>query len=224
MTAGADPKFTGSGGDTALMAAAWQRDLRMVRELPDRGVSVNATDVHGETALMSASQTCLDGKIVQLLLNAGADPNVKSTDGFTALMSAAGAGNEIAAEKLLKAGADPTAKNKYGKTAQDEACGRGEKGHARVCALVQEALRPVLGEGAEWASGIGEAKLAYDAVTFFGGVAGCHSELFNRGRDETWRCAVVGATPNPDRWASRDGRPVLVDEPRVGTHGAGWGS
>jgi ankyrin repeat protein len=140
LSTGADPEFT-SGGGTALMVAAWYRDLRIARILLDRGVSVNAADAKGQTALMNASQTCLDGKMVQLLLDAGADTNAKTVDGFTALMSAASAGNALAAEKLLKAGADPRVKNKYGSTAEDEACDRGEKGHAQVCALLREALR-----------------------------------------------------------------------------------
>lgn len=34
-------------------------------------------------------------------------------------------------------------------------------------------LGAVLGEAGEWASGFGEAKLAYDALTYFGSMAGC---------------------------------------------------
>src|ERR1051325_8146226 len=33
-------------------------------------------------------------------------------------------------------------------------------------------------DGAEYASGIGEAKLIYDGVTFFGGLAGCSLGIF----------------------------------------------
>lgn len=140
LSAGADPKFT-SGGGTSLMVAAWYCDLRIARELLERGVAVDAADVKGQTALMHASQTCLDGKMVQLLLDAAADPKAKTADGSTALMSAASTGNALAAEKLLKAGADPAVKDKYGHTAEDNACDRGERGHAQVCALLHEALR-----------------------------------------------------------------------------------
>jgi ankyrin repeat protein len=106
------------------------------------GAHINAANEKGETALMAASQTCLDGKIVQVLLDAGADPNAKTTKGGgTALMIAAYSGNELAARELLKAGADLLIKDKVGRTAEDDACGRGEKGHARVCALLREALK-----------------------------------------------------------------------------------
>ncbi|PYX46493.1 MAG: hypothetical protein DMG79_16290 [Acidobacteria bacterium] len=141
LAAGADPKFTGPVGDSALMSTAFQGNLGLAKELLDRHVPVNVADIQGETALMAASQTGLDGKMVQLLLDAGADPNTKSLDNFTALMNAAAEGNWVATGKLLRAGADPTVKDKYGQTAQDKACDRGEKGHAHACDLLREALK-----------------------------------------------------------------------------------
>jgi len=139
LAAGADPKLTESDGSTALMAAAWHGDLSSAKALLDRGVHVNAADVNGQTALIFASQTCPDGKMVQMLLDAGANPNAKTIHGGTSLMAAAG--NPFVAEKLLKAGADPGAKTDSGHTVEDDACDRGEKGHFRVCELVREALR-----------------------------------------------------------------------------------
>jgi ankyrin repeat protein len=138
LAAGADPKFTAPGGDTALMMAAWSNKLTIAKALLDHGALVNAANSSGETALISASQTCPDGKMVQLLLSAGADPNAKGNDGGTALRAAAG--NPLVIEKLLAAGADPTVKDKYGNTVESESCERGEKGHAQVCALVRHAL------------------------------------------------------------------------------------
>lgn len=123
------------------MVAAWSNELKIAKDLVERGVPVNARDVHGATALMSASQTCLDGKMVQLLLDARADPNAKSEANDTALTIAADNGNVVATEKLLKAEADPAVKHTHGKTAADEACGRGDKGHGDVCALLREALK-----------------------------------------------------------------------------------
>lgn len=141
LQAGADPKFTAPGGDTPLMGAAWQRNLTLAKEFVGRRVSINAANAKGITALMFASQTCLDGKMIQLLLDAGADPNAKDQDGATPLLWAAANGNALAAEKVLKAGGDPTLKDKYGNTAESEPCDRGEKGRAQVCALVRQALR-----------------------------------------------------------------------------------
>jgi ankyrin repeat protein len=68
------------------------------------------------------------------------DPNAKTKDGLTPLMHAAYGGNASAAEMLIRAGADPAFKDIHGRTAEDEACGSGEKGHAKVCVLLHEAL------------------------------------------------------------------------------------
>jgi uncharacterized protein len=123
------------------MGAAWQNNLKLAKELLDRGVRVNAKNAKGNTALTLAPHHGADGKMVQLLSDAGADPNVKTQDGMTALIAAALVGDGAAADQLLKAGADPIARDKWGHTAEEQACGRGERGHAEVCALVRDALK-----------------------------------------------------------------------------------
>jgi len=87
---------------------------------------------------MLSAQTCPDGEMTRILLDAKADPNAKTSDGGTALMAAAR--NPLVVEKLLKAGADPTAKNAYGNTAESDSCDRGAEGFYRVCQLVRKAL------------------------------------------------------------------------------------
>jgi ankyrin repeat protein len=139
MLYGSDPKFF-DGGAEALMGAAYLCNTRMAKELLKRGVGVNS-NANGVTPLMEApSQRCKDGAMVQLLLDAGADPNTRSKDGFTALLAAAEVGDAVGAEKLLKSGADPAFKNKYGETAESQSCDRGEHGHYLVCQLVRQAL------------------------------------------------------------------------------------
>ena len=145
LASGADPKFP-DGSSLPLVTAARFCDLRIARKLVDQGISVNGRDGEGDTALMSASQMCPDGKMVRFLLDMGADPNAKDRNGFTALMLASDGGNAIAADKLLKAGADPTPKDDYGETAEEEACDKMDKGHADVCALLQKVKAETSGQ------------------------------------------------------------------------------
>jgi ankyrin repeat protein len=140
LSAGADPTHP-DGGAEALAGAAFMCNTTIARELLKRGVSVNAANRNGLTALMEApSQRCA-GAMVQLLLEAGADPNATDKKGFNALLAAAMTGDAAGAERLLKAGADPAFKTSSGMSAESESCGRGEQGHYRVCQLVTEALR-----------------------------------------------------------------------------------
>jgi len=133
LAAGADPNL-GIGDDTPLMMAAWNNQVAIAKSLLDHGARVNASNHHGSSALTYASQTCPDGKMVELLLDAGADPNAGSP-----LMVASFACNEVVAEKLLKAGADPAFRDDHGKTPASESCDRGKKGCLEVCTMVRNA-------------------------------------------------------------------------------------
>lgn len=139
VSAGADPKFPDGGAD-ALIGTAFLCNPKLASEMLKRGVPVNAARADGETALMEApSRRCKEGAMVQVLLDAGANPNARTRSGFNPLLAAAMTGDAIGAEKLLKAGADPKAKDDHGHTAEDEACDRGESGHFQVCQLVRQA-------------------------------------------------------------------------------------
>jgi hypothetical protein len=83
--------------------------LALGKILLEHGALPNVADANGESPLILSSQTCSDEDLVQLLLDAKADPNAKTTIGSTALMAAAR--NPIVAEKLLRGGADPAAKD-----------------------------------------------------------------------------------------------------------------
>jgi ankyrin repeat protein len=125
LRAGADPKRSHPEGETPLLSAARAGSVPAVRLLLARGVDVNhAEKFQQTTALMwAAAEGHLD--VVDLLLEAGADPNRQGhvtslttrhnadhpTGGFTALMFAARNGNEAIVRKLLARGADINLKN-----------------------------------------------------------------------------------------------------------------
>ena len=73
-------------GRTALMMAAPYGSPELIRVLLDAHADVNARDVAGLTPLMFAvASENQDAKVVQMLLEAGADPKLQSTTGETAL-------------------------------------------------------------------------------------------------------------------------------------------
>jgi len=76
-------------GDTPLLTAIQQRDLKKVQLLLDAGAQVNTADAQRYTPLMWAAMRD-DPAIVQELLARGADVNAKDTKGFTVLEMAGG--------------------------------------------------------------------------------------------------------------------------------------
>ena len=76
-------------GDTPLLIAVQQRDLRKTRLLIDAGAQVNAADARGYTALMYAAMAD-KLEIARELLARGADINAKDKKGFTVLEMAGG--------------------------------------------------------------------------------------------------------------------------------------
>jgi ankyrin repeat protein len=104
-------------GWSPLMTAASSCDKDVVLALLERGAIVNYKDRDGGTAIENASDRCKGGRIVKILLKAGANPNSADTFGNTPLMTAAGSGNELAVNELIAAGADVNAKNNDGETA-----------------------------------------------------------------------------------------------------------
>src|SRR5215831_599627 len=76
-------------GDTPLLIAIQQRDLKKAQLLLDAGAQVNTADAQLYTPLMWAAMRD-DPAIVQELLARGADVNAKDTKGFTVLEMAGG--------------------------------------------------------------------------------------------------------------------------------------
>jgi ankyrin repeat protein len=131
LRAGADPSRTHPEGETPLMAASRAGSAEAVRLLLARGAAVNAAESFQQTtALMwAAAEGHLD--VVDLLLEAGADPNRQArvtslterhnadhpTGGFTALMWAARRGDEAMVRRLVAGGANVNLKNGDGASA-----------------------------------------------------------------------------------------------------------
>jgi ankyrin repeat protein len=110
---GANVNATGNDGSTAVMYAAANGDLELVRALIKAGANVKLANQFGTSALTEAA-IIGSAPIVDALLKAGADANFKTPDGETPLMAAARSGKVDAAKTLLDAGADINAKETWG--------------------------------------------------------------------------------------------------------------
>jgi uncharacterized protein len=112
-TKGANVNATGADGSSAIMYAAANNDLELVRALIKAGANVKLANQLGSSAITEAA-IIGSAPIVDALLKAGADPNFRTTDGETPLMAAARSGKVDAAKLLLAAGADINAKESWG--------------------------------------------------------------------------------------------------------------
>jgi len=110
---GANVNAAAADGSTAVMYAAANGDLDLVRALIKAGANVKLKNQFGTSALTEAS-IIGSAPIIDALLKAGADANFKTPDGETPLMAAARSGKVEAAKALLDAGADINAKESWG--------------------------------------------------------------------------------------------------------------
>jgi ankyrin repeat protein len=110
---GTDVNATAADGTTAMMYAAANGDLELVRALIKAGANVKLANQFGTSALTEASIIGA-APIVEALVKAGADPNFRTPNGETPLMAAARTGKVDAAKALLDAGADINAKENWG--------------------------------------------------------------------------------------------------------------
>jgi len=94
-------------GESALMMAALKGDLAGARLLLERGAQVNQSG----WAPLHYAATGPEPKIVQLLLERGAEIDAPSPNGTTPLMMAAQYGSEDSVRLLLERGADPKKRN-----------------------------------------------------------------------------------------------------------------
>lgn len=99
---GANPNVQSQLGETPLVQAAHVGTLKTVQLLLRAGADVNIRDADGKTALMMATENCMDSEteIVTLLLKAGADPTLVDKSGKTAEDQASANGNKPLARLL----------------------------------------------------------------------------------------------------------------------------
>jgi len=112
-TKGVNVNAAGADATTAVMYAAANGDLELVRALIRAGADVKLKNQFGTSALTEAA-IIGSGPVIDALLKAGAEPNFKTPDDETPLMAAARSGKVEAAKALLDAGADINAKETWG--------------------------------------------------------------------------------------------------------------
>src|SRR5947207_8948721 len=113
LAKGANPNGAGPDGTTAIMWAASNGDLELVRALIKAGANVKLENQFGTSALTEAA-IIGSAPVVDALLTAGADPNTRNPEGETPLMAVARSGSVEAARRLLEAGAEINAKEDWG--------------------------------------------------------------------------------------------------------------
>ncbi|MBV9503798.1 MAG: ankyrin repeat domain-containing protein [Acidobacteriia bacterium] len=104
-------------GTTALIYAAHENNLDLVKLLVAAGANAKAANRYHVTALAEACNLG-NGEMVEALLKAGADPNAAIGEGETPLMTASRTGTAAGVKALLRAGAAVNTKESYrGETA-----------------------------------------------------------------------------------------------------------
>jgi ankyrin repeat protein len=107
LTSHADPNVKGPGGTTALIWAV--PDLAKVRTLLDHGAAVNAKTETERTALLVAASYPRTVRVLQLLMDRGADLRAQDRGGATALSLAARSADVEVVRFLVERGLDPAA-------------------------------------------------------------------------------------------------------------------
>jgi len=147
-----DAKFTNLRA-TALLAAAQNGHLTIVRLLLAKGAAIEARLASGETALMLASgEGHID--IVQELLNKHAVVDARADSGETALYYASYSGHADVVQLLLSRGAEVNAQTVDGTTALMAAAFKGQP----------DVVQALLGKGADPALRRKDGGSAFDAA------------------------------------------------------------
>ena len=125
-------------GFQPLGLASYFGHLELAKYLIKAGAPINSPSRNGlKAAPIQSAAAAGHDKVVQLLLENGADPNVREQGGYTPLHAAAQNGDEEMIRTLIYGGADLTLKSEDGKTAMDLAT---EAGHEKAAVLLGEGI------------------------------------------------------------------------------------
>ena len=120
-----------AAGESAIVTAAREGDLRAVRALIAKRADVNDAARDGSTALLWAAYHG-DVEMAQALLSAGARVNTSNNYGVTPLLQAGRTGERALIDALLKAGADVTQAHPDGETPLMAASRAGREDSVRL--------------------------------------------------------------------------------------------
>ncbi|HLV80374.1 MAG TPA: ankyrin repeat domain-containing protein, partial [Chthonomonadaceae bacterium] len=121
------------GPSPILVYAATDGRAAIVSELLDKGANINAADLDGQTALITACEF-IKPLTARNLIARGADVQAKDIQGRTALMLAAETGQVDLVDLLLSKGSNVAAKDQDGDTAQSYA---KRSGHRNIVSRLQ---------------------------------------------------------------------------------------
>jgi hypothetical protein len=103
-------------GRTPLMVTSISGKLEAAKLLLAYGANPNTKNERGETPLTRTTGEHNNDRVLQVLLDNGADPNFADGEGLTALHYATSYGQTKAMKILLQQGANPHAKDRHGIT------------------------------------------------------------------------------------------------------------
>jgi ankyrin repeat protein len=107
---------TNEDGVSALMFASGYNSYEVVKTLIDESTQVNKRDLSGRNSIYYAATYNPDSKIINLLVENGADVNSKNKKGLTPLMRASAFNNYEVVKVLIEHGADINSKTESGFT------------------------------------------------------------------------------------------------------------
>ena len=135
-----DVNATNNENESALLVACQKGNLHTINILLDSGADPSIASTEGNTCLHYAVDGRCSKKVLQAIIDIGADVNATNKEGVTALMVACKKGNVDATYVLLQAGADLRIADCNGNTCMH---------HAIVCWCNKETIQAMINHGAD---------------------------------------------------------------------------